>query len=232
MRLFLSVLFTLLLAGPAAASSGHVLVKVSGMDGAGCNKKVTDALAGLTFVDSVTSSFAEQAACGKLVGALDEAAVKAAIDTTGYALVSVEAVQACPAALMAKAAEPWDKHKAGLDVVTISHGETVDLSEHLVAGKYTLFDFGAAWCAPCHEAAEILAAYMAEHADVAVRVIELGGETPSASYEHPVAAQHLSSAPGIPYIIVRSPTGRVLKRTQSPDKAIAAMDRDRAKSSK
>ncbi len=232
MRSLLLALFVLLLATPAAASPGHVLVKVSGMDCAGCNKKVTEALDGLSFVQSVRSSFAEQAACGDLVGALDEAAVKAAIDTTGYALVSVEAVQACPAALMGKAPEPWDKHKAGLDVLTISHGETVDLSEHLVADKYTLFDFGAAWCDPCHEAAELLAGYLKEHADVAVRVIELAGETPAASYEHPIVAQHLSSAPGVPYIIVRAPSGRVLKRTQSPEKAIAAVDRDRAKSSR
>ena len=222
---------TLLLAGPAAASSSdHVVVRVSGMDCAGCNNKVTSALEGLAFVTAVQSSFSAQAACGDLVGPLDEAAVRAAIDTTGYGFVSVEAVAACPPDLLGAAAAPWDRHEAGLDVVTISHGEGVDLAANRATGKYTVFDFGASWCGPCHEAAGVLAAYLGEHADVAVRVIELGGADPAASYAQPVVSQHLSSAPGIPWLIVQGPDGKVLKRTPSPDKAIAAIDRHRSRS--
>ena len=214
---------------PAVAQGGDVLVTVSGMDCVGCNKKVVTALEGLPFVEGVTASFVEQAACGALTGDLDASAVTAAIATTGYALVSIEAVERCPEALRGKAQEPWDKHSPGLDVTTISHGEEVDLSAHLVAGKYTIFDFGASWCGPCHEIAEQLAGYMGGHADVAVRVIELGGEDPSASYAQPAVAQHLANAPGLPWLVVMDPAGRVLKKTPSAEKAIAAIDRHRAR---
>ena len=224
MRVLLA-LFVLLL--PGLAHAGSVLVKVSGMDCAGCSGKLGDALEGLDFVDGAKASFTEQAVCGPLTGALDEAAVTSAIGTTGLTLVSITAVDTCPEALRAPPAEPWDKHQDGLDVQTISHGEEVDLAAHRADGKYTIFDFGAWWCAPCHEAAGVLAAHMREHDDVAVRAIELGGENPAASYEHPAVAQHLANAPGLPWMVVMAPDGKVLKRHQSAEKILAAIDKHR-----
>ncbi len=38
---------------------------------------------------------------------------------------------------------------AAADIQTITHGREVDIEEHLVPGKYVLFDFYADWCGPC-----------------------------------------------------------------------------------
>lgn len=40
---------------------------------------------------------------------------------------------------------PTQQLPAGELVATISHGEDVALAEHLEAGKWTLFEYGAQW---------------------------------------------------------------------------------------
>ena len=55
-------------------------------------------------------------------------------------------------ALLAGWPNPWGDTD-GLDVQVISHGEAVELEDHLVQGKFTVIDVGASWCAPCHDAA-------------------------------------------------------------------------------
>jgi copper chaperone CopZ len=220
-----SLALMLLLAAPAQASS--LLVTVEGMDCAGCNRKLSGALEALPFLDGVTASFAEQAACGEVKGAVDEAAVTEAVATTGYKLLAITPKDACPAALTAALPEPWGTRGAGLDVVTISHGETVDLAAHRADGKITIFDFGASWCTPCHEAAETLAVWLADRPEVAVRAIELAGADPGASYAQPVVAQHLQYVEGVPWFIVHSADGKKLIQTRSVDKLMAAVDKAR-----
>lgn len=224
------IVASLLLAAPAQAAS--LVVRVQGMDCAGCNNTLRVALEALPFLSDVNASFAEQAACGALVGAVDEAAVQQAVAGIGYVFASAEQKEACPASLRGALPEPWATRGDGLDVQTISHGEVVDLGAHLAEGKYTIIDFGASWCAPCHEVAERIAAYLADHRDVAVRAVELGGGDPAASYEQPVVAQHLAYVDGVPWLIVRAPDGRKLVQTNSVHKALAAIDKHRRKRKK
>ncbi|MBN4073085.1 cation transporter [Crocinitomix catalasitica] len=42
-----------------------------------------------------------------------------------------------------------DKERAGLEIKTILGGDKIKFSDHLSAGKITVFDFYADWCSPC-----------------------------------------------------------------------------------
>lgn len=82
------------------------------------------------------------------------------------------------------------------DVQEISRGTHVELSEHLVAGKVTVFDFHAQWCKPCKEVDRHLAQVLATRGDVAVRKIDV------VDWDSEVAKTHLRYAPTLPYVVV------------------------------
>lgn len=224
--------FVLFAAAPLAAPAGEVeqlVVRVEGMTCEGCNKSLTTALTELPFLDGTYASFAAQGACAELVGPPDTDRVRQAIEALGYRFVSAEVTKTCPEDLRGLLPRPWAKWTEGRDVRSISQGEEIDLKAHLVDGKYTIIDFGASWCGPCHEAAERIASYLDAHPDTAVRTVELDGADPEESYAQPVVAQHLQYVPGIPWLIVHAPGGKVLVRTQSVDKVLAAIDKNRAR---
>jgi len=218
--------------GRPAPDEVYFVVSAKGMTCAGCNKKTTDALTALDFVSTVHASFVLQEACVEGSGAVDEAAVSAAITGLGYEFGGIEWVDECPEGLRGTLPSPWANRGEGHDVATISHGERVDLKAHLAAGKYTIVDYGASWCGPCHAAAEQIAEYLKTHDDVAVRAVELGGETPEASYAQPVVQQHLQYVDGIPWLVVYGPNGKVLAKDRSVEKVVAAIDKHRARAAK
>ncbi|MEE2828469.1 MAG: thioredoxin domain-containing protein, partial [Myxococcota bacterium] len=102
-----------------------------------------------------------------------------------------------------------------------------DLKGHLVDDKFTIIDFGAPWCGPCHTAAETLSAYLRDHKDVAVRVVNLRADDVTLSYALPAAQQHLLYAPGLPWFLVYSPSGRVIHKSTSVEKVLAAIEKKR-----
>ncbi|MBK9645025.1 MAG: thioredoxin family protein [Deltaproteobacteria bacterium] len=85
--------------------------------------------------------------------------------------------------------DPWAGAEAP-QVVTVSEGETVDLVALATPGQYTIVDVGAAWCAPCHDAARALRPYLEEHPDVVVRAVTIAGQ-PWDLAKSPAAAQLL-----------------------------------------
>ena len=112
-------------------------------------------------------------------------------------------VDGCPQEMI----HPWSDVKG--DFETISKGERVSIKKHLVKGKYTIIDFSAVWCAPCHNISSKLKPMLAQRDDLAVRSIELPDNQKTA-FDAPVVFQHLSQAEGLPYIILFDKRGKKL----------------------
>jgi len=210
-----------------APSSGRFLLAISGMTCSGCSGTVREALQGSKGVTSAAVSHLEGRACIKAASDVDFVAISAALKLDSFGLDGHEAVSECPPSLRGTLPDPWEQRGQGLDVAIVSHGEEVDLAAQRVAGKYTIIDFGAPWCAPCHTAAEKLVTYLQEHSDVAIRAVSLDGQEPTESYQQPVVAQHLRYVKGVPWFIVYAPGGKVLHKSMEVSKAMKAIDKHR-----
>jgi len=214
----------LLLSAPAHAEV--VLLKLEGMDCGGCEKKVKEALNTLDFLDKADASTSGQKACAELTGALNTPAITAAIVDLGYTIKGQDLLAACPDITQTGRPGPWTDTE-GLDATIISTGAELDFTDHLVPGKFTVFDFGAVWCGPCHAAEKLMRAYLGDHTDVAVRAIVLKGENPKESFAQPVVHQHLGGAAGLPYFVVYSPAGKRIYRGVDLPKALKKIDKKR-----
>ena len=216
------------LAEPVAPPS-RVVVHIDGMVCNGCQESVTAALDALPFVASTTASFAVGGACVDLSAEGDTERIREAVSGLGYTVTTIEAVDACPAKLKrGHRVDPWDD-TGGHDVVVISRGAEVTLEDHLAEDKFTVVDFGAPWCGPCHTTAATLRTYMDEHDDVAVRVVTLDASDPRESYALPVVEQHIKWVGGIPYFLVYDPTGKTVYKGSEVDAAIKAIDKRRSR---
>lgn len=89
------------------------------------------------------------------------------------------------------------------DVATISHGRAVDLTDHLVPGKYVLFDFYADWCGPCRALEPHLLELAGRHSDrLAVRKVDV------INWDSEVAQQYRLRS--IPFLVLFGPDGEQL----------------------
>jgi thiol-disulfide isomerase/thioredoxin len=86
------------------------------------------------------------------------------------------------------------------DIQTITHGREVEIEDHLVAGKYVLFDFYADWCGPCRGLEPQIRELAGQYDDqLAVRKIDI------INWDSPVSRQFRMSS--IPYMILYGPDG-------------------------
>lgn len=86
------------------------------------------------------------------------------------------------------------------DVRIITHGEEVDLEAHAVPGKYTVFDFYAAWCPPCRVLSPALERLASGQIDrLAIRKVDI------VDWTMPVATQH--GIESLPFLILFDPEG-------------------------
>jgi copper chaperone CopZ len=223
-------MWPLLLALSATAADvapPHAVVTISGMDCAGCHPHVVESLRAVPGVTGAVASFESGAACVDLSATTDPEKLRAAVKKAGYEPGAVEAVAECPASLKPKdATDPW-ANPGPLDAQVVSRGEEVALADHLVPNKFTVVDFGASWCAPCHTTAALLAEYLEHHADTAVRAVSLPGRDPKASFASPAAKQHLKWAAGLPYLLVYAPDGKEIYRGGDVLQAMSAIDKKR-----
>lgn len=89
-------------------------------------------------------------------------------------------------------------------VETISSGEKIELSEHLVKGRYVLFHFYADWSGPSRKWKPLIERFAKKHPNkVVVKVIEVK------SWGMPVAIQH--NIKRMPYVRLYSPKGKKVR---------------------
>jgi 8-oxo-dGTP pyrophosphatase MutT (NUDIX family)/thiol-disulfide isomerase/thioredoxin len=195
----------LLPAGPARAA-GALALPVDGLDDC-CTPKAVAAVGAISGVRSAARD-PDGRLCVELDGepsAAVRASLAAALAAAGFRAGEAVELPACPAA---PRPDPWAGAE-GLDFAVVSRGEPFAWKAHLAPGKVTLFEFGAPWCAPCHDVAAGLTAALRAQPGLAVRAVVLPGDDAVASFGSEVARQHLSQAPGIPWIVVRGPKGQL-----------------------
>jgi thiol-disulfide isomerase/thioredoxin len=154
---------------------------------------------------------------------MQEDQLREAITQFGYTIMRIETVEDCDPETK-QFPDIWADTE-GLDASVISRGERVDLESHLTSGKWTIFDFGAPWCGPCHASEKLLRIFLRDNPDVALRAIILDSQNANESYAMPVVQQHLQSAPGLPYFVVMDPKGKVFFRGSEVDKLLKKMDK-------
>ena len=213
-----------LVASPALA--GAVQVGVEGMTcGVGCPPRIKSALSAIDGVENVVVDFGQAQACFEASSTPSEASLKAALESEGYSLGAIEAVDRCVQPVKVSPGDPWAKAD-GHDVKVISDGFEFAIKEHLVEGKFTIFDFGASWCGPCHVATRRIKATMANHPDLAVRAISLGDD-PAKSFDFPVVQQHMAFADGLPWFILYTPQGKRVYEGGDVEALLKTLERKR-----
>lgn len=102
------------------------------------------------------------------------------------------------------------------DVKLISMmGERVEISRNLAPGKYTIVDFYADWCVNCAEIAPVLAEYTRNHAEIALRKINI------VNWDTPVVSQYELTY--LPYLQMYGPSGALL--VEGADAVLAELKR-------
>jgi thiol-disulfide isomerase/thioredoxin len=224
----------LLVVVSTARAGGVLVLDVPGANDDCCAQKVVTLLEAQPFAAGVAADPATHRACVRLRegASVDEAALRGALASAGYPVQALARADACPDGLAPGAArEPWARFP-DLDVKVVSRGEAFALRETRAASKYTVFDYGAPWCAPCFAVADSLAGYLRAHADSAVRVAWLDTPDARASFALPVAREHLSYATGLPWFVVLSPDGKKIYEGGEVAEATGAVDKHRARAKK
>ena len=193
---FLAVILTFSLVASAAAA--HTFVsefEVAGLACDGCAANATDALRKVPGVTTATVTFATRRARVESNRRIEDAEFRSALAKLGY-----EARFPNDPVIPPLTAD----ERARLDIKVASSGEVFDVRKHLSRGKYTIFDFWAEWCGPCHVLTPKIERLVQERSNVALRTIDLK------QWDSPAAKQATREfkIPGLPYVRVYAPDGK------------------------
>ena len=110
--------------------------------------------------------------------------------------------------------EPLPELSKDADLKWLSkNGEDVeDLKPHLVAGKITIFDFYADWCAACRKIDGYIYARLANgDRRIAYRKLNV------VDWDSPLAQRYLKTVPSLPWLVIYSPNGKQLNTMHGAD---------------
>lgn len=104
----------------------------------------------------------------------------------------------------------------GVDMIEIARkGESVELEP--VAGRVTVFDFWATWCAPCKDLDRELSELARQYPDrLAIRKLEV------VDADSPVVMRHLNKGTTLPHVKVFGPDGQLRFELGGKPRDIAA----------
>ena len=112
-----------------------------------------------------------------------------------------------------------DTPTKGAEPAHISQGAEVTLTDYLVPGKTTIFDFTSKYCGPCQGYTQPLALLHAQRADIAVVKVDINRpDVKGIDWKSPVAREFKLHS--IPHFTVYGPDGRLL----ADDKLILGPD--------
>lgn len=116
------------------------------------------------------------------------------------------------AASLAHAADGSDATKPALPP-RISQGQTITLSEHLVKGKITIFDFTSDYCPPCRQIGPLLDELHRRRDDLAVVKVDINRpDVKRIDWQSPVAKQF--SLRSIPHFKIYDANGNLRSEGQ------------------
>ncbi len=187
-----AVLAFLLLAGTAGAADRTAVWSLTDLACATCSVPAQNALKKAKGVRAV--EFDRKTVELKVSGDFADTVVTDALKKAGVKAVAGagKGTYALPAG-----------YAAGADALVLTNdGSKVGPLEKLrVAGKYTVFDFYAEWCAPCKLVDERLRKITGHRKDVAVRKLDV------VDFDSELAEEIGDNADGLPYVVIFTPNG-------------------------
>jgi thiol-disulfide isomerase/thioredoxin len=108
------------------------------------------------------------------------------------------------------AADGPDTHAKGPEPLHISQGKVVNLSDYLVPGKTTIFDFYSVYCPPCRAIKPRMEQLHAKSGDVAVVEVDINRpDVKGIDWQSPVAREF--GLESIPHFKVFGPDGKLVE---------------------
>src|SRR5687767_2133847 len=170
---------------------------VAGLSCDGCSATATEALQKLPGVSKAVVSFATRRARVESTRSIPPAEIRTALGKFGFEARFAGDVVLAPLT---------PQERAGLDIKVASKGEAFVLRNHLARGKFTVVDFWAEWCGPCHVLTPKIEHLVKDRSNVALRTIDLQSWESAAAKQ---ATKEFKLA-ALPYVRVYGPDGKFI----------------------